>query len=152
MSHIHHINDSTSPLPAGKTGTAKTKGSSTFENALNKVIDNETATKAGDIDTAGLSEIVSPAVKVTKASENVTGRTDDLLRLLDAYSSKLGDPGVTLKNIEPVLEKMNRNADELLEQARYLDQSDEPLRKIATQTAVTARTEYVKFQRGDYLS
>ena len=42
-----------------------------------------------------------------------------------------------------------------MEQERYLQQlteADAHLKKIATQTIVTAQTEYLKFQRGDYLS
>lgn len=71
--------------------------------------------------------------------------------MLDAYASKLDDPGVSLKSIAPVLEEINAEADNLLKDTRLLTEADAALKKVATRTAVTAQTEYLKFQRGDYL-
>ena len=75
-----------------------------------------------------------------------------LLGLLDDYSSKLENPGVSLKNIAPVLEKINQNADSLLKESMSLGSGNQELKNIATQTVIAARSEYVRFQRGDYLS
>ena len=72
--------------------------------------------------------------------------------MLDAYSSKLIDPNIPLKNIAPVVEEINNNADSLLKETQNLTDSDINLKQIATQTIVTAQTEYLKFQRGDYIS
>jgi hypothetical protein len=52
----------------------------------------------------------------------------------------------------PVLETIHQRADQLVEETRTLGSDHAGLRDIATQTAVAAQTEYIKFQRGDYLS
>jgi CRISPR/Cas system CMR-associated protein Cmr5 small subunit len=72
--------------------------------------------------------------------------------MLDSYSSKLDDRNVSLKNIAPVLEKIKDHAGNLLKETERLTDADANLKKIATRTIITAQTEYLKFQRGDYLS
>jgi hypothetical protein len=99
-----------------------------------------------------LGEIPSVGLKVQDQSSIVSGKTDMLLGLLDDYSSKLENPGVSLKNIAPVLEKINQNADSLLKESMSLGSGNQELKNIATQTVIAARSEYVRFQRGDYLS
>ena len=50
-----------------------------------------------------------------------------------------------------MLEELNADAASLLEETLSLGEDDQNLIDIATSTAVTAKTEYLKFQRGDYL-
>ena len=105
-----------------------------------------------DTQVSGLGEIAAPSFDLEDPSSIVTGKTDELLGLLDSYVSQLEDPNVSLKNIAPMLDKINANAGSLLEDTRFLGEADSGLKDIATQTVVAARTEYEKFQRGDYLS
>ncbi|MCK5695436.1 MAG: hypothetical protein KAH62_02345 [Desulfobacula sp.] len=72
--------------------------------------------------------------------------------MLDSYSLKLEDPNVSLKNIATVLEEINETAGKLIKETERLTDADANLKNIATRTIVTAQTEYVKFQKGDYLS
>ncbi len=72
--------------------------------------------------------------------------------MLDSYSLKLENPNISLKNIAKVLEEIKENAGSLLKETERLTTADTNLKNIATQTIVTAQTEYIKFQRGDYLS
>ena len=96
-------------------------------------------------------EIASKELKIADTSDIVSGKTNALLEMLDAYASKLDDPDVSLKNIAPVLEEINTEAGGLLKDTQLLADADAALKKIATQTIVAAQTEYLKFQRGDYL-
>lgn len=152
MTNINNISDIGQPFAvAGSKDTKKNRGSS-FENALNQAIDKGQVSGMEGKATSGLNEIVSPARHIASPSETVTGRTDNLLKRLGSYSSKLEDPGVSLKSIAPILEEINSDAGKLLEETQQLTEADAGLKKIATQAVVTARTEYVKFQRGDYVS
>ncbi|MCP4720270.1 MAG: hypothetical protein GY860_12500, partial [Desulfobacteraceae bacterium] len=99
-----------------------------------------------------LEEIASTGLRIQNQSSIVSGKTDKLLGLLDAYSSKLENPEVSLKSIAPILEQINQNADSLLKESVFLGTGDTKLKEIATQTVIAAQTEYVKFQRGDYLA
>lgn len=152
MANINNINELAQSLGTGSARDLKNKSGPSFENALNKAIDKG---QGSEIDTGGakgLKEIIAPDFNLSQPVEIITGQTSDLLNLLDAYSVKLQDPMASLKSMKPVLEELNRTADNLLKETLKLGTSDTELKQIATQTAVTARTEYIKFQRGDYLS
>ncbi|MCP3932169.1 MAG: hypothetical protein GY705_24115, partial [Bacteroidetes bacterium] len=101
--------------------------------------------------TNALREIASKDLNIDSFSDIITGKTDKLLEMLDLYSSKLEDPNISLKSLAPILEEIKKNAGNLLKDAQGLTNADGDLKNIATQTIVAAQTEYLKFQRGDYL-
>jgi hypothetical protein len=88
---------------------------------------------------------------IQTVSEIVTDKTEKLLTNLERYAFQLDDTNVSLKEIEPVLEGLNEDAAALLEETLSLGEDDQDLIDIATSTAISAKTEYLKFQRGDYL-
>ncbi|MCP4669931.1 MAG: hypothetical protein GY857_01375 [Desulfobacula sp.] len=150
MNKIDQINEAAASLAGSNIKNTKEKQTKAFENALDKAL-HKTNTESWNMQSANaLHEIVSKDLNIIKSSDIVSGQTDQLLAMLDAYSNKLVDPNVSLKSIAPVLEEINNNADNLLKETQNLTDSDMNLRQIATHTIVTAQTEYLKFQRGDY--
>lgn len=152
MSNVNQINESTQPI--GVQGANKPKGaqaSDAFDALLNSAIDKTDKTEE-DTMVSGLGEIAAPGFDLKSPSSVVTGKTDELLGLMDTYAAQLGNPDISLKRIAPVLEQMNSDAQRLMEETRFLGSQETGLKEIATQTAIAARTEYEKFQRGDYLS
>ncbi len=153
-----NINESTqvfgSTSAKNSTGNKPLAGNKTdaFENALSKALDNSEATDMKPSSNGALGEIASAGLNIINPSEVVSGKTSELLKMLESYSSKLDDPNISLKNIAPELERILNNATTLQKEAGALGKSDEGLKEIVTQTIVTAQTEYLKFQRGDYLS
>jgi len=152
MANIYKINESAQSIAASNTKVLKNQKTDAFEDTLNKALDRTEAPEMEPASTNALGEIASKDLNIINSSDIVSGQTDKLLEMLHSYSSKLVDPNVSLKSIAPVLEKINENADSLLKETQNLTDKDANLRKIATHTIVTAQTEYVKFQRGDYLS
>lgn len=152
MAQINQINESAQTVVTAKSQTASTGKAGDFENALSKAFDKTQAEKMESQSSSALGEIASAQPNVADPSEVVSGKTDQLLDMLEAYSSKLQDPEVSLKTIEPVLEEIQQQAGSLMKEAQSLAEPDEALGKIAAQTVVTAQTEYIKFQRGDYTS
>jgi len=152
MTKIDQLNESAQSFAAAKSTAAKSKGTDAFESALSKALDKTEAPEMEYMPTNALREIAAADLNIMNTSDIVSGKTDKLLEMLDTYSNKLEDPNVSLKTIAPVLEKINENADSLLKDTRGLTDADAGLKNIATQTVVTAQTEYLKFQRGDYLS
>lgn len=152
MTDINQINESTKSFSASSPKVSKNEKIDAFENALNKAFDKTGATKKGPASPNALTEIASKDLNIDNFSDIVTGKTDKLLEMLDLYSSKLEDPNVSLKSIALVLEEINQSAGNLLKDSQALSSEDETLKQIATQTIVTAQTEYMKFQRGDYLA
>lgn len=152
MANVNNINESTGPFALPQVKAPRKSGTTSFENVLNSAIDQEQSNKVTTGSAQGLNEIASPAPGIELPADKVAGKTDKLIALLESYSSQLENPRVSLKNMAPVMEDIKRSAGNLLEESSQLTEADASLKKIANQAAVTAQTEYLKFQRGDYLS
>jgi hypothetical protein len=85
------------------------------------------------------------------ADDDIACQTDNLLGLLDTYAEGLGTPGATLKDLAPLVEQIRDGAQQLMASAANDTAATIELKDIASQAALTANTEYIKFQRGDYL-
>ena len=78
-------------------------------------------------------------------------RIENLIGLLDQYRLQLADPGVTLRNIDPIIRKIDQETENLTPVIDSLPE-DEDLKNIINQTLVTASLEVSKFYRGDYIA
>jgi len=78
-------------------------------------------------------------------------RVDNLLNLLDNYRKQLADPQVTLRSIEPV---MNTIVKEKEQMSSVLDSltNEDGLKDIVNRTLITASLEVIKYYRGDYIT
>lgn len=153
MTNINHINESGSSLGTSKAVVGKNQKTKLFQNVLNQALDaKETPEMEPSPATGALEEILSIGPALTSPSDMISRKTNKLLDMLDAYSSKLEDPNISLKSIAPVLEQIKANAGNLEHDAKTLTENQASLKDIVTQTIVAAQTEYFKFQRGDYLS
>jgi hypothetical protein len=152
MANVNNINESAGSFPLPQVKNPQKNGTPSFENVLNSAIDQGQTSRTTAGRAHGLNEISSPAPDIELPANRITDKTDKLLALLESYSSKLENPRVSLKNIAPVMEDIKNNAGALLQETSQLTEADASLKKIANQAAVTAQTEYLKFQRGDYLS
>ncbi len=152
MTNINNINESGQSFGPAQVKTGKSQKAGGFENALSKALDAKEAPEMEPSTAGGLKEIASMGPAIISRSDIVSGKTGKLLDMLDAYSLKLEDPAVSLKTIAPVLEQIKADAGTLEQEANTLTDADSSLKQIAEKTIITAHTEYLKFQRGDYLS
>lgn len=151
MTNINNIQSITQILDSQSTQVSKTSGKAQgFESLLNSALKKTQESEEGT-QTSELGEISAMDFDIQTVSSIVTDKTDKLLTSLEIYASQLDDTSVSLKDIEPVLEGLNEDAASLLEETLSLGEDDQDLIDIATSTAITAKTEYLKFQRGDYL-
>ena len=151
MTNINPIHDNLPAFGTSNAKTLKTGETDSFGIALSKALDKTQETETEGTPANALMEIGSKELNIVNTSDVVSGKTNALLEMLDSYASKLDNPSVSLKSIAPVLEEINTKAGSLLEETQLLTDADADLKKVATQTIVTAQTEYLKFQRGDYL-
>ena len=152
MNKIDQIHETAQSLINSNIKGTKEKHTKAFENELSKALD-KTKTEGPNMEPAtALHEIISKDLNIINSSDIVSGQTNQLLDMLDAYTNKLIDPKVSLKSIAPVLEEISNNAESLLKETQNLTDSDMNLRQIARKTIIAAQTEYLKFQRGDYNS
>ena len=152
MTDTTPINESTQTFTVSPAKVHQNKGKNTFENEFSKALNKTEAPQMDALPTHALGEIASVDLNIMDSSDIVSGRTDKLLQMLDSYSLKLENPNISLKRIASELEKINEAAGSLLKETAHLPDTDKNLKTIATHAVVTAQMEYVKFQRGDYLS
>jgi len=77
-------------------------------------------------------------------------RVENFLNVLDQYKQKLADPMVGLKEMNPVVERMESELDDLLPLLESLPEED-TMKDILNRTVITSSVEIMKFKRGDYL-
>ena len=85
------------------------------------------------------------------SKKNVIEHGDKLLNLLDDYARQLNDPGKTLKDIGPLVEKIEKEVSLIETQATATVKNDQKLEAIIKDLAVTANVAVLKFHRGDYI-
>ena len=148
MVNINQINETSQALGGLNKKSPKEQATEEFKNALNQAMDSQT--KAGKAEQLG--EIASSRPIMAGSPAVVTGEAEKLLDMLENYTSQLESPGTSLKQIATMVDKMTAQAEALLSETKNLGSNHLELKKIATQTVITAQTESLKFQRGDYLS
>jgi hypothetical protein len=110
---------------------------------------NQAAASDGAAASAGTVSVRLRPVDPVPAS-SVIARLEGFLDLMNAYQSKLADPRVSLKSLEPVLRSLEHERDGLSPLLDALPEGD-GLRDILNQTLATTEIEIIRFRRGDYL-
>jgi hypothetical protein len=130
----------------------KTPGAD-FKNILKESVENSPKNPS-KIQPSTLMDPIS-AIRFNPLStqdKNITvDRVDNLLNLLDNYRQQLSDPHVTLRTLEPMMNTIAKEKDQL---SGLLDSmpNDDGLKHILNQTLITASLEEIKFNRGDYIT
>jgi len=76
---------------------------------------------------------------------------DRVLRGLEEYQKGLGDSGVSLKALYPVLQSLSSEIQGMSQDAERLPAND-PLKRILEEMGILAAVEVERFNRGDYIS
>ena len=84
--------------------------------------------------------------------KNITvERVENLLNLLEKYRQQLKDPKVTLRTLEPIINAIGEEKNQLSVKLDAISNED-GLKDILNQTLITASLEVIKFNRGDYIT
>ena len=124
-----------------------------FGEALSQAIDGAQSKHTGAVPISGgcrPAEIVFNPITVGRESALVN-RVDDLLNVLDEYRQKLGDHQVSLKEIYPLVNRMEADQESLMPAFNSLSDED-GLKDILNQTLMTTSLEVIRFNRGDYIA
>lgn len=137
---------------ADKTQKNESKQPAEFERILKESVENSTPNPAKTQSTDQMRPV--SAVRLNMLSRQDTSgtvkRVDNLLNLLDRYRQQLANPRVTLRTIEPVMNKIAKEKEQLSATLDSLPNAD-GLKDILNQTLITATLEIIKFNRGDYI-
>jgi hypothetical protein len=82
--------------------------------------------------------------------DDMTAQLEDLLKFMDEYRRGLADPGVRLKELNPLVDHLERRCQELTPVMESLSEDPE-LKDIFSRALAVSETEIMKFRRGDYL-
>jgi hypothetical protein len=136
-----------------KTQESEKTPNTDFKNILKESVENSTKNPS-KMQPSTLMDPVS-AIRFNPLSQqdkNITvKRVDNLLNLLENYRKQLSDPHVTLRMLEPVINSIAKEKDQLSGLLDSLPNKD-GLKDILNQTLITASLEVIKFNRGDYIS
>lgn len=151
---IYQVNSPFANLASeGTKNNVKRTTDGAFQQVLGNALEKTGTPSAMDpLSAASLEEVTPTRCDVRiDPPPSIQHMTDELLDMLDLYSSQLEDPAASLKSLEPILDRIKTCAGKLLEQTEKTPDTDAELKEIATQSAMMANNEYLKFQRGDYL-
>jgi hypothetical protein len=77
-------------------------------------------------------------------------RIDQFVDLLDGYRQKLVDPRASLREIQPLLNDISAAKEKLVPEMDSLNDGN-ALKEVLKSSLVTATTEIMRFNRGDYI-
>ena len=139
--------------PVPESRKTEKSGSDLFKQSLEAAQAKKSADAEPTQSLKPLGEIAAATLPQlqTLTPAGVAQKTDKLLDLLDNYTREIGDPDKTLKDIEPLIDTIKKDASQLLAEAENALPADGELKRIAREAAVTANVEYLKFYRGDYI-
>jgi hypothetical protein len=135
--------DTARPEPAGEKQ---------FGRILEETIGNTPKSETGPRQTAFVNPLTG-AWRATQGSPDpamAIDRVENMIDLLDQYRHKLADPQINLKQMDPIINEIVRENDNLASLADSLPAADE-LKSLLERTMITASLEVTKFYRGDYL-
>ena len=151
MTDINPIQNGPQQTGPGKSPKKTAAADKSFQQAFSRAIDNMESSDMKTSPSGALTELPPGNLRPEIEASALSKKAAQALQSLGRYSEKLSDANVPLKNLESALQQLKEDAGNLLKEAETSPYSDPDLKRIAKEFAVTANTEYIKFQRGDYL-
>ena len=124
-----------------------------FGTMLKDAINNEPAkTSSENVKPQMISSIPNIQLNPLFAvQDNPTAeRTENFLDILEEYQNKLLDPQTTLRDIHPLVQRMESEKETLTPVLNSLPPGD-GLKDILNDALVNSEVEVIKFNRGDYV-
>ena len=133
----------------GPDKPANSKFGTMLKDAINSEPSNESAGSEKPRMTNGISSIqLSPLFAVQDSP--LVERTENFLNILDDYQKRLMDPQATLRDIYPLIQRMETEKETLAPVLNSFPPGD-GLKDILNDALITSSLEVIKFNRGDYV-
>lgn len=99
-----------------------------------------------------ISEIKEPDQQIHVATKaEILEQSNKITNLLDDYARELADPSKTLKDVEPLIENIEKEVDIIESKISGGEHNDDELGGLVEALTVTANVAAFKFHRGDYV-
>ncbi|RLB91018.1 MAG: hypothetical protein DRH50_11575 [Deltaproteobacteria bacterium] len=124
-----------------------------FAQVLNRTMDTGTPPASSSDACAPTRELGSSTLqKASGDRTEVLCRAFRVLDLLEGYANALKDPRMTLKSIEPLINRVQYGIKDLDAALTHCTGQRDELSRLVNQISITAGVEAFKFRRGDYLA
>lgn len=130
------INKIGNSFQAKLSSTVKVDDDNQFKQIFNQKLD-------------GIHATTSPSSLESKS--DVIVQSEKILNLLDHYAGELADPAITLKDIRPLVDSIEKEVTLMESEAVNKVQNDKTLDRLVKDLAITAKVAMYKFHRGDYI-
>jgi hypothetical protein len=134
-----------------KANRIKPNPSASFQEVLQSAQGLSSSTSAGEIKFPPVIEIPIIPVEANQemANRQVVVQIENLLSLLEDYQQKMEDSAISLKEVYPLIERLESENKKLRPILETLP--DGTLKEILNSAMVTSSVEVIKYNRGDYL-
>ncbi|GEM_PF-6371389 len=82
--------------------------------------------------------------------EQIVSKVEGLIDILERYQARLSDPSYNMKDLHPLVEKMEKGVDELTDLLDLIP-SDDRLYPILSEAIIMGTIELGRYKRGEYI-
>ena len=141
--------------PGGPNAPGKNPASGpSFNEILKDTVDasakSETRSQVASVTPSAQVQPTALQPAVESADSPVIDRIERFLDIMEDYRCRLGDPHCSLKQIQPLVDQMTAEKENMLQLLNELP-DQEPLKDVLNRALVTASKEEWKFYGGDYV-
>ncbi len=101
-------------------------------------------------DPAYAIQVLSGSEQIHQIRSQSVARAENTLTILEQYQKAVGDPQLTLKNVNHLVQSLSQEVNSLNRLSEKLPSSD-PLQKIMNEIGIVSAVEIEKFNRGEYI-
>ena len=137
---------------SGKTTKSEKPSEGKFGEVLQKAVDGASVSRDKPVVLPPTQSISNIRFDLLSSGDRapIIERVEKFMDVLEDYQRKMEDPKVTLKEIYPLVTRMESEKESLLPLLDSIPQED-GMRDILNRALVTSTVETIKFNRGDYL-
>jgi hypothetical protein len=138
---------------SGKASSNEKPNADEFSAMLKEAIDDD---PSKNIEGSKKPQMINRAAKVqfntlfAVKDDLLVERTEKFLNLLEEYQNKLMDSRASLRDVHPLIERLESEKDALVPILDSLPEG-EGLKEVLNNALVTSSVEIFKFNRGDYV-
>ncbi|MFH1057684.1 MAG: hypothetical protein V1797_03260 [Pseudomonadota bacterium] len=130
---------------SGRGNSQRAESQGSFADLLAQAVSDETSAQSA----APTKVSATAASQDSEQPPAIWGDINGLLDSLESYAQALGNPGMSLKQLEPLASDLERRADAL--ESNLAAGNADGLGSLAQEALTQARVEAIKFRRGDYV-
>ena len=136
------------PTPKNEKSTYK-QFSEILKETLSPTQEDKPVSQGHPIIKASAPLKIQPAMALEENKSVLVEGIDKLLNTLEDYRLKLGNPQMSLKEVDPLVNRLDSENENLKPVLESLAEG-EKLKEILNEVLVTTSLEVIKYKRGDY--